>query len=172
MLRILICAMCALFVACGYKPISAYSKNIFNDGVFVDITINANVPESGPSIKDSINNAIIKRFASNLKSKDEAQSFLNIDVKSITQNPVAYNEQGFVSYYRTNIVLVIHFKNTQGVEFEVTNTGYYDYSADFGSTIVLDQYRLDSITNATNSALDKFISQMAYYGEYYYENRK
>lgn len=155
---------------CGYQPVSHYSENIFNDGVYVQVRINPSVPESGTSVKDAVNNAIIKRFHSKLKSKQEAGSFLNITIQSITQTPIAYNQQGFVSYYRTNIVLLIEFKNIQGETFSVTNTGYYDYSADFTSTIVLDQYRLESISNATNQALDKFISQVAYYGEFYHEH--
>lgn len=156
---------------CGYMPVSHYAQSIFNDGVYVEIVVNPSVPESSTGVKDAVNNAIIKRFHSKLKTKQEAQSFLKIDVQSITQTPVAYNQQGFVSFYRTNIVLAFHFENAQGESFDVTNTGYYDYSADFTSTIVLDQYRLESISNATNQALDKFISQVAYYGEFYNENR-
>ena len=155
---------------CGDKPVSHYSHNIFNDGVYVEVRINPSVPESGTGVKDAVNNAIIKRFHSKLKGKQEAQSFLDINIQSITQTPIAYNQQGFVSFYRTNVTLLIEFRSTQGVNFSVTNTGFYDYSADFSSTIVLDQYRLESIVNATNQALDKFISQIAYYGEFYYEN--
>ncbi|WP_291027348.1 LPS assembly lipoprotein LptE [Helicobacter sp.] len=155
-----------LFVGCGYQPVSYYARSIFNDGVCVDIAVNPSVPESGTNIKDAVNNAVIKRFGSKLKSKQEAQSFLHINVREIIQAPVAYNQQGFVSYYRTHITLDIHFENTSGVSFDVTNTGYYDYSADFTSTIVLDQYRLESINNAANMALEKFISQVAYYGEF------
>lgn len=155
---------------CGYQPVGRYAEGIFHDGVYVEVHINPSVPESGTGVKDAVNNAIIKRFHSKLKSRQEAGSFLNITIQSITQSPIAYNQQGFVSYYRTNIVLLIKFKNIQGETFSVTNTGYYDYSADFTSTIVLDQYRLESISNATNQALDKFISQVAYYGEFYHEH--
>lgn len=159
------------FVGCGYQPVAHYAQNIFKDGVYVDIIVNSSVPESSPGIKDAVNNAVIKRFGSKLKTRQEAKSFLKIDVQNLTQTPIAYNQQGFVSYYRTNIVLGIHFENTDGANFDVTNSGYYDYSADFTSTIVLDQYRLDSIANAANVALDKFISQVAYYGEFYDKNR-
>ena len=67
-------------------------------------------------------------------------------------------------------MLDIHFENAHGKSFDVSNTGYYDYSADFTSTIVFDQYRLESISNAASQALDKFISQVAYYGEFYNEH--
>ena len=160
----------SFFVGCGYMPVSHYAEGIFDDGVFVDIIINPSIPESSTGVKDAVNNAIIKRFGSKLKSRQEARAQLQINVQSITQSPIAYNQQGFVSYYRTNIILHFSFTNAQGKSFSVTNTGYYDYSADFTSTIVLDQYRLDSVSNATNQALDKFISQVAYYGEFYNEN--
>ncbi len=168
--KALLLSLCLYFVGCGYQPISYYAQGIFNDGVYVDISINSSVPESGASIKDAVNNAIIKRFASKLMSKQEAKSYLQIKVQSITQTPIAYNQQGFISYYRTNIVLDIHFENAQGKSFDVSNTGYYDYSADFTSTIIFDQYRLESISNAASQALDKFISQVAYYGEFYNEH--
>lgn len=168
---VVFCTFAWLFVGCGYQPVSHYAQSIFNDGVYVDIIVNSSIPESGANIKDRVNNAVIKRFGSRLKSKREAQSFLTINVKSITQTPVAYNQQGFVSYYRTNIVLDIHFENAQGKSFDVSNTGYYDYSADFTSTIIFDQYRLESVANAVHMALDKFISQVAYYGEFYDEKK-
>lgn len=152
-------------------PISHYASNIFNDGVFVDIDVYAGIPESGANIKDAVNNAVIKRFHSKLKSKKEAQSWLQVNVKSITQSPIAYNESGFISYYRTNIILEFSFENVQGDKFSVINSGYYDYSADYTSTIVLEQYRLNSISNAAGQAIDKFISQIAYYGEFYDRNR-
>lgn len=82
----------------------------------------------------------------------------------LSNSPIAYNKDGFVSHYRTNIVLGIHFENNDGVSFDVTNSGYYDYNTDFTSTIVLDQYYSNSISNAALQALDKFVSQVAYYG--------
>ena len=174
---IIIRLLCALIFAliftpiflggCGYRPVSHYAQGLFNDGVYVEIHINPSVPESGSGVKDAINSAVIKRFHSKLKSKQEAQSFISVNVQNISQAPIAYNAQGFVSFYRTTISLTFHVKNTKGAEFSVSNTGFYDYSAEFSSTIVLDQYRLDSISQAANQALDKFISQVAYYGEFY-----
>lgn len=156
-----------VFTGCGYKPVSAYTKNIFEGGVYVDIDVFALIPESGVNIKDTINEMIVKRFHSKLMKKEEAQSYFKIVVRSITQSPIAYNQDGFVSFYRTTVVLDIHFHNNANVNFDVTNTGYYDYSADYTSTVALENYRLESISNAAAQALDKFISQVAYYGEFY-----
>lgn len=161
----LVCIL--IFTGCGYRPVSHYAQGLFNDGVYVEIHINPAVPESGTGVKDVINNAVIKRFHSKLKSKQEAKSFIFVNVQSITQSPIAYNPQGFVSFYRTNVALTFEVKNNKGANFSISNTGFYDYSAEFSSTIVLDQYRLDSISQAASQALDKFISQVAYYGEFY-----
>lgn len=171
MIKIYVSLICLFFIGCGYHPNSYYAKNIFGDGVFVDIVISASSPESSVSIKDAVNNAVIKRFGAKLKSRQEANSFLKINVESVAQTPIAYNEQGFISHYRTNVVLAIYFENTSGKRFIVTNSGYNDYSADYTSAIVLEQYRLESISNAANNALDKFVAQVAYYGEFYNENR-
>lgn len=165
----LACITC-LLVSCGYQPVSRYAKSIFHDGVYVELEVNPSMPEASVSVKDSIHNAIIKRFGSSLKSKESAQSTLKVNVLSITQSPIAYDTKGFVSYYRTNIVLQFHFHNSHGVDFSVSNSGFYDYNANYTSTIVLDQSRLDSVSNAASQALDKFIAQVAYYGEFYNEN--
>lgn len=158
-----------LLSGCGYLPIASYTKSSLEGGSFVDIKIFAQMPESSTSIKDAINNAILSRFQGSLMDKETADNEFEIIVQNISQNPIAYNKDGFVSIYRTNVVLEINFKNKKGVSFSTQNSGFYDYSADFTSTIVLEQYKIDSITQATGQILDRFISQVAYYGEYYKE---
>lgn len=166
-MRLCACILLIFIVSgCGYQPVSRYADEIFKNGVYVDISIYPAVPEASTGIKDSINNAIIKRFQGQLVDKAQSHARLKIDVVSITNSPIAYNKDGFVSHYRTNIVLGIYFENNDGVKFNVVNSGYYDYNADFTSTIVLDQYYFDSISSAALQALDKFVSQVAYYGSY------
>lgn len=166
-MRFYACILLVFIVSgCGYQPVSRYADEIFKNGVYVDISIYAAVPEASTGVKDSINNAIIKRFQGQLTDKAQSYARLKIDVISITNSPIAYNKDGFASHYRTNIILGIRFENNDGVKFNVTNSGYYDYNADFTSTIVLDQYYFNSISSATLQALDKFVSQVAYYGSH------
>lgn len=153
-----------LLAGCGYRPVSHYASEIFQGGVYVEVAVYPAVPDASMGVKDSINNAILKRFQSQLVDKQHSHARLKVDVTDLSNPPIAYNKDGFVSHYRTNIVLNIHFENNDGVSFDVTNSGYYDYSADFTSTIVLDQYYSNSISNAALQALDKFVSQVAYYG--------
>ncbi|MCI7484708.1 LPS assembly lipoprotein LptE [Helicobacter sp. 10-6591] len=157
-------ALVFLLGACGYLPMSRYSEFVFGEGVYVELTMNPLIPEASVGAKDTINLAILTRFHNTLASKENANTIIDMRVNSVTNSPIAYDSNGFVSFYRVSVDLNFVLKNKDGVRLSVSNSGYYDYAANSTSAVIIEDAKLNAISNATTQALDKFISQVAFHG--------
>lgn len=159
--------------ACGYAPVSNYANKVFDSGVYVELTMDEKMPEASVGVKDSIHSAILARFHNTLVSKQSASSVINVSVVSADSYPISYDDKGFISFYRVNVILDFNVVNKNGKTFRTTNSGHYDYATNATSVLVFEKEKFNAITNATNQALDKFISQMAYGGaREIYENKQ
>lgn len=158
---------------CGYAPVSSYTNQVFEKGVYVELTMDSKMPEASVGAKDSIHLAILTRFHNTLVAKQNANSIIEVRIVSANSYPASYDDKGFISFYRVNVVLDFNVVSKNGKTFHTTNSGYYDYAANATSVLVIEEGKLNAITNATNQALDKFISQMAYGGarEIYKDNK-
>ncbi|MGI0406673.1 LPS assembly lipoprotein LptE [Helicobacter himalayensis] len=164
--RIYLYALClsALLLACGYMPVSKYADSVFAQGVYVELTMNPLMPEASVGAKDAINLAVLTRFKNTLVPKQRAHTIIDMRVNSVSNSPIAYDANGFVSFYRVTVSLSFEVKNDGKSSLKVSNTGYYDYAANSTSAVVIEDSKLNAVTNATTQALDKFISQVAFYG--------
>ena len=151
-----------LFCACGYVPVASYSDKIFGEGVYVQITMDPQLPEASVGAKDAINLAVLTRLNNSLASKQSAQTIIDMRVLSVSSTPVAYDNNGFVSHYRATVSLSFNVRNKNGTSFSASSSGYYDYAASSTSALLIEESKLGAVSNATVQALDKFISQIAY----------
>lgn len=159
-----IALLALLFIACGYVPVASYSDKFFGEGVYVEITMDPQLPEASVGAKDAINLAVLTRFNNTLSSKQSAHSVIDVRVLSVSSTPVAYDENGFISHYRATVNLSFKVQNINGATMSASTSGYYDYPASSTSALLIEEAKLGAVSNATIQALDKFISQMAYYG--------
>lgn len=160
---VLMCVV-LLFVACGYVPVASFSDKVFGEGVYVEITMDPQLPEASVSAKDAINLAILTRLNNSIAPRQKAQTIIIMRVLSVSSTPVAYDANGFVSHYRATVSLSFKVQNKNGTTFHANSSGYYDYAASSTSALLIEEAKLGAVSNATTQALDKFISQMAYYG--------
>ncbi|WP_394994187.1 LPS assembly lipoprotein LptE [uncultured Helicobacter sp.] len=151
-----------LFVACGYVPVASFSDKVFGEGVYVQITMDPQLPEASVGAKDAINLAVLTRLNNSLASKQSAQTIIDMRVLSVSSTPVAYDNNGFVSHYRATVSLSFNVRNKNGTSFNASSSGYYDYAASSTSALLIEESKLGAVSNATVQALDKFISQVAY----------
>lgn len=94
-----------VFLGCGYKPVSTYTKQEINQKVYVQLKINKQDVVNSMIIKDNINNLIISRFgASIVNDKTKADTIMNIELPSIKFSQIQYSEQGFTSVYRIDLL--------------------------------------------------------------------
>jgi len=156
--------------ACGYKPAYNYTKNIIGDKIFVDVGISLEDPENSVLITDAIHEAVTSKFHSSLvDTKAEANSQLNIVLKSIRFTPLQYDMDGYIIAYKSVAMLKINYIDKfQKKRTEVTR-GDYDFSIEANS-IISDNKRFEAIKFASYKAIDEFISKVSIKG-LQYENR-
>ena len=157
----------AVFISgCGYKPSSYYAKQALGSKIYADVTISRQDPRNSVLIKDAVNEAVVSRFGAKLVSKEEAESFLHVKIDSISFSPTVYNRVGYVIAYKATVVLAIQYEDANKKVQKLTASGEYDFSIpdSDSSSVISDNNRFDAIRNASNDALDEFVSKIAIKG--------
>ena len=150
-----------LFIGCGYKPITHYTKDYLGNNIFVNIKIDLTDPENSVLLKDAIYEAVLNRLQSKIvEKKKKSTTKLDIKLKRISFKPLQYNKDGYIILYRAKVYLKIKYKIKDFKEKEITSFGIYDFPVEANS-ILSDIKRFDSIKFASEKALDEFISEIS-----------
>ena len=159
-LKVLLFVCIISFTSCGYKPSINYAKNEIQGNIFVDFIIDLKDPRNSVLIKDDMNEILIHNFGTKLVfNKKEAQTILNIRMKSISMEELQYDKYGFNKLYKAKVTIAVMYKNQNKVKsFDVH--GDYDFAIDTNSTIT-DTKRFEAIKNASSKALLEIISKIA-----------
>ncbi len=159
-LKILLFLCILTFASCGYKPSINYAKNEIQGNVFVDFIIDLKDPRNSVLIKDAMNEILIHNFGTKLVfDKKEAQTILNVRMKSISMEELQYDKYGFNKLYKAKVTIAVMYQNRKKIKsFDVH--GDYDFAIDTNSTIT-DTKRFEAIKNASSKALLELISKIA-----------
>ncbi|BCD68563.1 LPS assembly lipoprotein LptE [Nitratiruptor sp. YY09-18] len=159
-MRFLVVALLVFaLTGCGYKPSSRYLQENIKEKIYIHVNVLLNDPEDALIIKDAVNRALLYRFGNHLVSYDQAQTKINVRVRSLSFAPLERNTYGYVDQYRAKIVLDFDVRDQKGKR-RITTDGYYDFAIEPNS-IITDTMRFDAIRRASQKAIDKFIAQMA-----------
>ncbi|RAX57907.1 hypothetical protein CCZ01_04565 [Helicobacter monodelphidis] len=162
-MRCLLALICGFFLlyGCGYKPISAYNRETFGERIYVDTKISRRDPENSVLLKDALLAAITERLGTKVAtSKEEADSEINVEIARVIFASLSENRDGFTNFYKTYVTLNFTYKDIHGNEGYMTTIGRYTFSIDT-SSILTDARRLDAIKQASQQALDVFVSRVA-----------
>ena len=108
-MRKILTVFCLIFlIGCGYKPISKIAKETIEGSVFVDVTMSKTDPQNTVAIKDAIRQGIVQRLGMSLADRSSAQSHIVAAIKSLSFTELSYDQYGYISSYRAN--LVVNFK--------------------------------------------------------------
>ncbi|NPA81060.1 MAG: hypothetical protein GXO31_00435 [Epsilonproteobacteria bacterium] len=151
-----------LAVGCGYKPSSYYTHNILRDKIYVDVESSLQDPENTVLIKDAINEVLVSKFHAKLVSKDRADAKLFVKLKSVSFEPIQYDQNGFVIAYKTLVVLDSKYESPKEVKNIITK-GEYDFPIKSNS-VISDRKRFEAIKFASKKAIGEFISKIAVEG--------
>ncbi len=155
----------ALFlVSCGYKPTSIYTKKVLGDNIYVDVSISKVDPQNSVLITDAVNEAVISKFRSNLVPKNKASSKLYISLGKTSFQPIQYDENGYVTAYKTYVTLNSRYIDIKGKSRNINTTGNYDFSIEANS-IISDNKRFEAIKFASLKAIDELISKISIRGK-------
>lgn len=152
-----------LFIGCGYKPSSYYTKNVFGDRIYVDTIIDVREPENLVVLKDSLNEAVVTKFKGKITPKERADTILHIRLKGITFTPVSFNDTGFAVLYKNVVTLETSFRDKKGKKHTINSEGDYFFYVNRNS-VITDQQRFKAIKVASLKALDYFISKASMIG--------
>jgi len=155
--------------ACGYKPTTYYSRAVLGEYIHVDVAISRKDPKNSVLIKDAVNEAVITRFGAKLSSKKTSTSELFIRIASTKFTPILYNDKGYVTSYKTNVLLSIKYVIKDGKSESFSTIGEYDFPIaenDDGTTnsVISDSRRFEAIKLASLDALNEFVSRIAIKG--------
>ena len=158
-------ALLVLFLnSCGYKPTSIYTKNVLGDTIFVDVKSSLRDPENSILIKDALNEAVINKFKSRVvEKKSDATSTLYVELKSVYFQPIEFDKNGYVISYKTVVKLLTLYKDKRSMASKILTQGDYDFNIESNS-IISDTKRFNAIKEASQKAIDAFISKISVKG--------
>ena len=171
-MRKILTVFCLIFlIGCGYKPISKIAKETIEGSVFVDVTMSKTDPQNTVAIKDAIRQGIVQRLGMSLTDRSSAQSHIVAAIKSLSFTELSYDQYGYISSYRANLVVNFKTKLKNGEIFSKDCVGDYDFRVSRlvknsydTSSIISDKDRYDAIENASAQAFDEFVSALAIKG--------
>lgn len=163
---------CLIFlIGCGYKPVSRIAKETMSGSVFVDVMMSKTDPQNTVAIKDAIRQGIVQRLGMSLADKNSAQTIVVASIKSLSFSELSYDQFGYVTSYRANIIVNFSTKLKNGDVFSKDCVGDYDFKVSRlvknsydTSSIISDKDRYKAIENASAQAFDEFISALAIRG--------
>lgn len=171
-MRLIAILLLAFFIAgCGYKPSSVAARDAIGSSVWVDVIISKTDPESTVVIKDGIKSAMLRRLGANLVDKNEADSIIIASIKSLTFSAISYDQFGYATAYKANLVMEYRLKQKDGSIKSILTSGDYDFRVTkrlndrrFTDSVISDNERFDAITNASLQCFDEFVSKLAMQG--------
>lgn len=152
-----------IFVGCGYKPSSYYTKRVLGQNIYAQVKISRTDPRNSVIIKDAINEAILTRFLGRLTTKEKADTVLNIKFNSVSFKPVLYDASGYVVSYKSKVSLKISYKRKGKVVKILSTSGEYDFPIEANS-VISDTKRFEAIRYASLDAINEFVSAVSVQG--------
>lgn len=156
---ILVSLITLLFVSCGYKPSSKFSREVIGEKISTSIVISSQDPENTVIIKDAVDQAIIEVFHASITKRSYSDTHLEIKVDNPVYTPIVYNENGFVVGYIMNITLnITRYHN--GISKKYKSSGSFDFVVQ-PNAVVSDQERFEAIKYSAHKAVLSFIAQVS-----------
>ncbi len=147
-------------IGCGYQPVAHKTKEAIGERVFVEVKINPRDPQNSIALKDEITQAIFERLHTNVVSKENADSVIELQLRNVNFSPLAENRTGFATFYRCEASVEFKYLNVVTQKMRIfSKKGYHNFSLN-DTSIITDSVRLEAINRAVLQAIDGFISQM------------
>lgn len=148
---------------CGYKPASRQARQVLPDPVYVDVKLSGVEPQNGVYLKEEIMKVLRTHFQERVVAdKERSVSQITVPNYTISDSPLTYDTDGYVTRYRVraNIVFVLKTpKETLQKKISATE----DVSIQPGS-LTSAAAREYAIRVAIRKAMDSFIAWVAQKG--------
>lgn len=150
-----------IFTGCGYKPTATYASKAISGKTYVNVNIDIDNAANSVLLKDAIIELLIGKFGVQITTnKNDATSFIEAKLKSVSQTLIQTDTQGFAKVYRENVTVEITYyqKNKQHKTFTLSN--YYDFTVDNDSSVTQTK-KDEAVKIAISKALVNIFSKIA-----------
>lgn len=150
-----------LFIGCGYKPSSSYAKTAIEGNVYVDLKIDIDNSQNSVFVKDVMNEMVLNEFNASLtNNKKEADTFVLVELSSVSHTSISTGDDGYTKSYRTSVSIKMIYNKVNEKKKTVTVSDYYDYTVDSDS-VITDQKKKVAVKIASTKALSNIFSKIA-----------
>jgi len=144
-----------IFTACGYKPSSTYIHHLFEDDIYVEVTVDTAEPENAPFVKDEMNRLVYTRFKGHVVDKNSTKNYIKVSYRGSRFSPVSY-ENGYVTRYRADIRVKFKMMTKDG---KLTRSITAQHEDDIqASSLASSTLRTEAIKRGLEKALDQFLA--------------
>ena len=147
-----------IVTACGYKPSSHAIHTLFDEKIYVEVSIDAKEPENAPILKDELNRLVYTRFKGQVVPKAMTRSGITVSYQGSQFIPLAY-DKGYVTRYRTVVYVDFDMVNRSGhFHKKITSMHESDIQA---SALQSSALRTEAIRKGLEKALDEFMAYVS-----------
>jgi len=134
---------------------------MFEDKVYVEVTVDPKEPENAPFIKDEMNRLIYTRFQGKVVPQSETNNSIKVNYKGTDFFPLAYRD-GYVTRYRANIYVSFTMMTKDGAVSKSVHARHEDdiRASSFRSSVL----RTQAIRKGLEKALDEFLAYASVQG--------
>ncbi len=149
-----------ILVACGYKPVSHYTRQTIASPLYLQVVLSKKEPDSGLVLTDTLRTAIRYRLKiPTTSSVDTAASRLKVHYDKISYTALAYDENGYVERYRVNMVTTFLLQTEKGItRREIHTTHEADVTP---SALASSRAKEEAIKACSLKAVDQFVAYLA-----------
>ena len=140
------------FIGCGYKPSTYYTSPLLGDKIYTEVNIDIKNPTDAIFLKDAVNQAVYSVFNAKLVKKEEADSIMIFNVKSVSITPIDYDKNGYPILYRASASISANNQMENNITKSYKGSGSYDFSI-VSNSVLSDDLRHNAIKQAFIKAL-------------------
>ena len=145
---------------CGYKPTALYTKKSLGDRIYAKVETSLEDPQNSLLIQDAVNEAVINKFHSKLVAKKNADTVIDLKLRSVIFRPITFDQNGYVTAYKTLVKLQSEIQRKGQSKETVITEGDYDFNIQTLS-VISDTKRFNAIKEASQKAIDALISRVS-----------
>ncbi len=148
-----------LLTACGYKPVSHYTKQTIQAPLYLKVKLSSKEPDSGVSLKDTLRQAIVHRLGVAVTTETTAPSKLMVSYDAVSYTALGYDTNGYVERYRVNVTTQFTL-TTKGdtIQRSIKTTHEADVTP---SALESSRAKREAIKACTQKAVDQFVAFIA-----------
>jgi len=148
-----------MLTACGYKPVSHYTKQTIAVPLYLKVKLSNKEPDSGVSLRDVMHQTIVHRLGVSVTTDASVSSRLIVSYNTISYTALGYDSNGYVERYRVNVTTRFDL-TTQGrrISRAIKTTQEADVTP---SALESSRAKREAIKACTEKAVDQFVAFIA-----------